>query len=785
MGSRSCHLCFARASDFRRQLSSLHHSPELKKKVTIMSIVRQRRLSWSAVLLTGLLLLTGQTPHTQGAPPVTVRDGHPRIWLTPPVLTRLRAQAAANSPRWQALKSAVDRSATPDWDIGVIDYALAYQVTGNTWYADQAIALMQLWVNGGLGTITGDSGYQTRVVLPAMAVGYDWCYDRLTPAQRARFRTQMEQWADWVWPETNPARAHAWAVDAPGNNYYHGFMMTWLIGLALAGDSAKAGGYIDLARQKWLTAVEPYLNTTGAGGYLLEGTNYGTGSTRAIFWYLSAHASATGEDLVNAPGFTWARDAILSKLYQTTPERDRVYPGGDQARDSTAPLSDYDRGSMLVSLSSLDPTTVGYAKWWLDNTRPNQDQWRFTQWEEFLWYLDDVTAVDYTQALRPGYWSQGAGWMTSRSGWDTDATQVTMMVGPTYESHQDRAQNGFMIFRHDWLAACAKLTSQSGLVQEASANNVITIGGHEQTNWQNEAKVLHFDDKDPYAYFAGEAAAAYNSPDQRLLNGFRRELLFLKPNRVLVFDHVNAVDPGMVKKWHLNTLNEPTVEGLSYRTTVADSTLFGRTLFPAASRISKQPLSNGRDGAQSSWRIDVAAPTGQSENNFLNVLEVAPAAQTAMPPALPVTTSRPSLIGAQIGNQLVLFDTAPSWTIMYQLNSTPAGEHYILDQAPGKWYRVTVQSGRGIPLQELRVQASDQGVLTFPVTAVTGRTVMINPDATIAKAKRKSPATHVARAHSSTSHVAAAHPAATHVAAARPKKHTGGTRISRKGGSEE
>ena len=71
---------------------------------------------------------------------------------------------------------------------------------------------MQLSVNDGLNAITPDSGYQCRNLLPGMAVGYDWCYNRLTPAQRSQFQTQMEQWAEWVWPETNPSRASAWAV---------------------------------------------------------------------------------------------------------------------------------------------------------------------------------------------------------------------------------------------------------------------------------------------------------------------------------------------------------------------------------------------------------------------------------------------------------------------------------------------------------------------------------------------------------------------------------------------
>src|SRR5262249_20165137 len=160
---------------------------------------------------------------------------------------------------------------------------------------------------------------------------------------------------------------------------------------------------------------------------------------------------------------------------------------------------------------------------------------------------------------------------------------------------------------------------------------------------------------------------------------FRRELLFLKPARVFVFDHVEATDGKLEKRWHLNTLEEPTVDGLSYRATIGDSTLFGRTMFPMESRVTKQSLSYGRNNQGRSWRIDVTAPTGPKEEDFLNVLEVGPATQSAMSTIMPVTATRASLIGTQIGSQLVLFDTEPSWTITYQLNSMPATEHYILD----------------------------------------------------------------------------------------------------------
>src|SRR5207249_21264 len=131
-----------------------------------------------------------------------------RIWLTTDTLTRLKALAATGSPGWLAFKSDCDSflTSTSGYDTSVQNYALAYQVTGDTRYADKVISIMQIFVDRGMDAITGDAYYYTRSVLPAMAIGYDWCYDRLSPAQRAAFRAQMEQWADAVWPETNPAR---------------------------------------------------------------------------------------------------------------------------------------------------------------------------------------------------------------------------------------------------------------------------------------------------------------------------------------------------------------------------------------------------------------------------------------------------------------------------------------------------------------------------------------------------------------------------------------------------
>src|SRR6185295_11542653 len=104
----------------------------------------------------------------------------------------------------------------------------------------------------------------------------------------------------------------------------------------------------DNALARWNTQARPYLDSTGAGGYMLEGTSYGSGSALRIFWYLTAHASATGENLLTTPGFLWPREFLACKRYLTAPTRERLYPGGDQSRESHALLCDYDRSAPLV-----------------------------------------------------------------------------------------------------------------------------------------------------------------------------------------------------------------------------------------------------------------------------------------------------------------------------------------------------------------------------------------------------------------------------------------------------
>src|ERR1044071_4461183 len=98
----------------------------------------------------------------------TVSPTHPRLWLTPSRLTRLKTFASQNTPRWARLLNYANSaltSTTPNADdIPVL--ALTYQVTGNTSYGTKAIQDMLAVAGPGPHT-TGDPCYHYPIFFSA------------------------------------------------------------------------------------------------------------------------------------------------------------------------------------------------------------------------------------------------------------------------------------------------------------------------------------------------------------------------------------------------------------------------------------------------------------------------------------------------------------------------------------------------------------------------------------------------------------------------------------------
>src|SRR5579883_2122906 len=109
-------------------------------------------------LLLALLLAASIQP--AGAQTITsITTPHPRLWITPARLNRMKTDAAANTSRWQAVLSVANAASSSDTNPDdIVPLALVYQVTGNTAYAQKAIA--DTLANAvSSNTLTDDSNY--------------------------------------------------------------------------------------------------------------------------------------------------------------------------------------------------------------------------------------------------------------------------------------------------------------------------------------------------------------------------------------------------------------------------------------------------------------------------------------------------------------------------------------------------------------------------------------------------------------------------------------------------
>lgn len=675
-----------------------------------------------------------------------VRSDHPRIWLTPSRLADLKNEATAGDPRWNTLKSYVDSHFNNSYPPGIESFALIYQITGDSKYADRAIALASGSLNA--SDITRDSGYPTRTTLSAVAICYDWCNDRIVSlGLKNWFVSGLTAQADFVWPETNPTTPLYGISGAgvPGSNYWWGHMHTWMTGLALYGDTPKAVGYVNNCINRWNTVALPFFTSTdltksATGGYLAEGTNYGPHSVSFIFDILAAHYTATGDNLATSGGLTWCKDTIVNQIHITAPSRSSVYTGGDQTLSAGGTISDDLARSFLVAQTILDTTTAGYARYWYDHIGNQYFESNQYIWQDFLWYNYSKPSIDYTKVLPTAYWSAGAGFVSSRSDWTTGATWVTMLTGPSddmndYGGHSDRAHNGFTIWREDWLA-CQQKIRYNGIAEQGSFNNTVTVGGNEQYRGSNNSCINHFEESPSYCYFSGEASPAYQKPSNpTLLNGFRRDIFHLN-NYIVVCDRLDAPDRTMAKRLHHNSQSPVLISGNNYIVIDNTTKLFATSLLPAGSVISNTPVYKSNDGTPTtvpngssvSSRIDITAPIGNTVDYFLTFMETAAGNQPTLTPVSNLVTNSIGVQGVQVGNQVAVFDmrTGPVSGFSFKVPGAGVRAFFIATNCPSMQYTWSKTDTTGASATG-SVMSTQHGILNWSTSANSDIMIMLAP----------------------------------------------------------
>jgi hypothetical protein len=586
-------------------------------------------------------------PRRSGAP--SVASAPPRILLADAAHRACLAQALAKrTPAAARFAAMVDGhlSGRPVYAFQPWYAALLYQLTGKARYAEFAVretdafvASEEALVRGGArARVSGDSYLEAGQIVGNLALVYDWCHDRLTPEQRARWIAYANQ-AVWnVWNHRSARWGEAshpwtgWGTDNPSNNYYYSFLRaTMLLGLATHGENPEAAGWLDLFRNvKLEQELFPTFARDLAGGGSREGTGYGT-AMKNLFELYDWWERSTGERIADRTPHALASFAHM--IHAIVPTRDRLAPTGDHSRDSRAELFDYHRQYLQI-LAALYPheRLAGAARALLAASTVRSMQNGFMVYSDFLY--DDPggapAAPGALAELATTYWAPGTGQLSMRASWEPAATYANFICGPYTESHAHRDQGSFVLYRTAWLAYDANVDSHSGIEQDELNHNLVRIeqgGAPVKQAYGGACRLLALHDDGLATYALADVTPVYKgrAPIRRV----ERELLYLKPDVLVVFDRVDT-DGDARRIWTLNLPGRAEVEGARLTLAAGRSRLDVRRLAPADLPWTVQPP-----------RAE-AAEAGGGRSRFLHVLTTGEALAAAE------RADAPGAIGARL-----------------------------------------------------------------------------------------------------------------------------------------
>ena len=565
-----------------------------------------------------------------------VRNERPRIWLTPEFKTTLIGRFGRNTTNARELRTWCDNHMNDDLSsyidsratsiLQAINYALMYQLTANTSYANRAIEIIEYtfahpYTNYTIDTwIEFDNFYTDRYLMPPVAIVLDWCYDVMTPTQRTTFANQLDRWVN------NIITTEPWSWHDPSNNHYYGHMWAILTaGYAMYGLNANAQTYIDYARGTMLdqaikftkgeTIMWDMWGTTlgrGKGGMWSDGTSYGCVDYEFLFSCIQATKSAEG---LAYSGFTFPDEAVKFFIYAKHPSGDLMFTEGDGAKGTIDPT---ERIPILFAISLASGNTKQHGQYWI-NTYTSNCRWGYKLYNEFLWYDDQLPALDYHGALPDFYYLEGTQTLFWRSDWTQNALWFTMKLGLLNTVHAHNGLGNFMIFKQGFLATDKAIEAWDGFLLGDIDHNVLYIPPtEEKALYWGQSDLKHIENTPNYIYFAGDLSGPYLAQPSYRSNTVAhkdREILIVKPENVIaVMDRGTSFNAAQDKIFQMYLHNQAVLSGNDHRSSNGGADLIIHSAYPAAVNFTLDTY-----GAP---RFRISTPVAQLSKSFLNLLKV-------------------------------------------------------------------------------------------------------------------------------------------------------------------
>ncbi len=645
-----------------------------------------------------------------------------------------------------------------------------------------------------------DDGYVMRFFGVGMGILYDWVYDVLTPTQRTQIYTTANAWQT-SWESNGGCSAFAYA-NPVGNYFAGFFHAKTVMALATAGDNPSAASeWTDWQTIQYQTApskpphigVQPYYAAHMTGGGWPEGFgNYGPLATLNMSLPAWEVKTATGTDLVTAASaYTFPDDAGNYLMHFTWPTRYYI-----DDRDTNHSNGDIDAPPPSSTNIGMFMQALGVQRYWNAPTANALQEYTNEviaahendidaeppdAWEAFLFYDPSAPTASLTTlplsyfATGPNAiaarsdWTNGAVWMSFRAGGYVDGSgageegfdqgSLALVRGGTpllvngtgwavHEPGGNTDENNVYNDEYgDFNATNFYLGNRTiyniFYVRKLNGANLVDPYGQTANAAEDGArtKVSKFEDGQTYVYtLATNLEDMYRNDSEHnpQVASWSREIVYLRPNRFIVYDRTTAGNStaGNTASDQFLAFHFPANPAVAtapadeerYDVTY-DSTYAGAmtTVLPANATtqvIGMYPSSN----PVKVWQVQIRPPNNQATQTWLTSFDLATSASgVATATAIDVTsgTAVGTLLVGPVGNEAVLFNSGAASTtisdsIAYTLPQMQT-THIVTELPAASAYSVTVSVSGGdhnitiAPGGSLSTSA--RGVLTFSVSA--------------------------------------------------------------------
>ncbi len=527
----------------------------------------------------------------------------------------------------------------------------AWILTGDPRFQQRAVAVaieVAGWDPEGVTSSVASDFADARCML-SMALVFDTFYDELTPSQRSILTKAVAVRADGFyqsWINNQEARVlsgHVW------QHILHYFFQTCL---AMNGHDDRAGDWLGFAYEIFL-ARTPILGGTDGGW--VEGVSYFRMNMETVLEIPLFIQKFTGFDFIKA--HPWYLNNIDWLVYHIPPGSSSD-GFGDNSEEVFSPGVDYIAYATEISRLTGNPLAAWYANECRKYENPELASRSILRWVRLTASdeIPEVSAPPVTPVLPSGRLFRDIGLASMHS--DPTNTASNLMVAIRSSpfgcyGHYLADQNAFNILyggERTFFRTGYKITMsdphRTQWYQHTKSNNSILVDGEGQP-YSTEAYgwVRKFIAGERIAYTQADASEAYKSGETREDYGverFRRHLLLLKPDIIVVYDELEASKP-VEWSWLIHSMSRIETDSAtrSFRSRFENSEGVGRLWSTEATHLVLRdtfdvPAINWRASRDASgklksyeedqWHLRAVTSAKVPRNRFLAVLQVSPAA---------------------------------------------------------------------------------------------------------------------------------------------------------------